>query len=122
MGVGYHSTWPIARAQFPTNHQPGATDDSPPARGPQATECRMRKRWPLALLAVAAAAGVVSGAPAVRDILWGYLLGEPFQEGRPLRYWLRTLRAGDPPMRERAAHVLGQLGPASPDVLPALTE
>src|SRR5262245_27867614 len=83
----------------------------------------MKKRvFLIGVLAVAAAAGAALAVPLSRDVILGYVAGEPFQDGRPLRYWLRTLRAGDPQEREQAAHALGQLGPVSPEVLPALAE
>ena len=82
----------------------------------------MRKYGILTLLAAVIVLGVVAAVPAFRDVVWGFLGGEPFQDGRPLRYWLRALRTGDAAERERAAHALGELGPASDDVVPALAE
>src|SRR5262249_52402418 len=81
----------------------------------------MKRRWVLAaVLALVAALVVLLGVPALRDVLWGHLGGEPFWDGSPLRSWLRLLHDGDPQQREQAAHALGQLGPVSADVLPAL--
>jgi hypothetical protein len=66
----------------------------------------MKRRLLLVPVAVAA---VVLSVPISCDVVLGHLGGEPFQDERPLRYWLRTLGAGDGPARERAAYVLGQL-------------
>src|SRR5207302_5491668 len=57
-----------------------------------------------------------------RDMILGHISNELVHDGRPLRYWLRTLRSGDERSRENAAHALGQIGPESPDVLPALAQ
>lgn len=42
--------------------------------------------------------------------------------GKPVEFWVRTLREGDPRQRQEAAFKLGNVGRADPAALPALTE
>jgi HEAT repeat protein len=71
---------------------------------------------------LAAAVAVVLLVPPWRFVLRGWLRGEPFAEGRPVSYWLHTLRAGGPAARAHAAHVLGEGGVQAPGIVPALAE
>ena len=81
----------------------------------------MKKSLVAVFLIPAAAGATLLLIPATRDMMLGHIGNEPVHEGRPLRYWLRALRSGDERGRENAAHALGQIGPASPEVLPALS-
>lgn len=86
----------------------------------------MSRRLTLFLLVPIVSAAVVLAVPTSRDWLLGSLGGEPFHDGRPLRTWLRLLRAGDDQDRERAAQALGAMSlPAdtvTTAIVPALTE
>jgi HEAT repeat protein len=47
--------------------------------------------------------------------------GEPKAGGKPLAHWLESLHDRDPAVRQKAATKLGNIGGASPEVVPALT-
>src|SRR5262245_58806592 len=72
----------------------------------------------LALLAACAFA--LSVVPSWRSGLVAWIKGEPFIEGRPLSYWIDSLRVGDEGRRAHAATVLGEFGTDAPGVVPGL--
>lgn len=85
---------------------------------------RWRKRtWALSIcLILAVAAGTVLLIPTWRDIALGFLAGEAFQDGRPVRFWVRQLEDEKPQERCRAAEMLGKLEADAKDATPALIQ
>lgn len=47
---------------------------------------------------------------------------EKYFAGETVDHWLAELRSADPKKRKKAADVLGNVGPADPRAVPALTE
>jgi HEAT repeat protein len=58
----------------------------------------------------------------MRFKLWAFVSSERFHEGRPVSYWLSAVKGGADAVRVHAAHVLGEIGPESPEVVPTLIE
>jgi HEAT repeat protein len=58
--------------------------------------------------------------PTTRVIVVGYLRGEPFCQGRPVSYWISRLGSGQPYERQKAAEVLGEMGPSAAPAVRAL--
>jgi HEAT repeat protein len=66
------------------------------------------RRLALVLAAAAFAAGGCARPPALAG-------------GEPVSHWVQALKDPDAKQRKKAAHKLGNAGPAEPDVVPALT-
>jgi HEAT repeat protein len=65
-------------------------------------------------LVVLALLGLLAGGCTKRD--------EPVRAGgKPASHWVNALKDHDPKVRKEAAVKLGNLGPANPEVVPALT-
>src|SRR5260370_42250010 len=71
-----------------------------------------------ALMVIALA--VVLFIPSSRYFVLGHASGEPFQDGRPISYWINTLQSGDAEARNLAAKEIGYLGPEGKEAAPAL--
>ncbi len=83
-----------------------------------------RKRFFLAVgVVLLLAVGLLFLIPTTRLTIVGYLRGEPFHKGRPVGFWIHELQSEDRGNRvsERAAIVLGEMGPQAMAALPALT-
>src|SRR5260370_33587372 len=81
----------------------------------------MKKRHLLcSVIVLVISIGGLAFYPPSRSVLLGYLNNEPRHEGRPTRYWIHTVKEGDPAQRQHAAHVLGKIEPGSAGVVQAL--
>ena len=67
----------------------------------------MRRTWPFLLLVLAGC-----GGPAVPTAM--------YFSGQPVPHWLTEARSKDPKARKHAIDVLGNVGPAEPEAIPAL--
>ncbi|MFO0841897.1 MAG: HEAT repeat domain-containing protein [Gemmataceae bacterium] len=75
--------------------------------------------WSLALVAVLAAAVTAVWLDPTQAIR-GYLQGDAFFAGRPVRYWRQALKSQDPAVQQEASRSLEQGGGAAMPVLVAL--
>src|SRR6266404_798116 len=82
----------------------------------------MMKRLMGILVIILLVVGVVlvCVVPEIRFTLWERISSESFHEGRPVSHWLSAVQGGTDPVREHAAHVLGEIGPDNPAIVPAL--
>jgi HEAT repeat protein len=60
--------------------------------------------------------------PTIRYLLFGFIKGEPFANGRPVSYWIDELTEGDPASRQEAAKTLGKMGQDGKCAVPALVQ
>ncbi len=64
--------------------------------------------------------GILLLVPPARFLVLGKLRGEPFHGGWPTSYWVHILKSGTSQQRVNAAQTLSEIGPATPEVVPAL--
>ena len=82
------------------------------------TKIRRRLLW-LSFVPVAAV-GIVLLVPASRWWVLGTWRGEPFQDGRPLSYWMMQLEEGAGEDKIRAVQALDKMGRHAVPAVPAL--
>lgn len=66
--------------------------------------------------------GALCAFPTTRYFLFGLLKSEPFENGRPMSYWIDELKDGDAARREEAAATLGSMVPKPKVAVPALVQ
>jgi HEAT repeat protein len=72
--------------------------------------------------AVIVVCAIIFAVPSSRQLLLGLVRGEPFDDNRPLGYWMSALKDPDPETRREAAFRLGRIGGRARDAVPTLGE
>jgi len=87
------------------------------------TMWRKTKWWFLGCgIVLLLALGYLFLIPTTRMIILGYYRGEPFHKGRPVSFWIAQLDSRDEGDRQKAAVVMGEMGPQAAPAVPALTK
>src|SRR5262249_12002056 len=122
-GPGGITSWPCCSAARAPDSTPGRRAGSVSDRRGQANSGRLRSRLALRraaeatmtrFLGVCLALGVLAGGAR------GQFEEDLLYAGRPLRDWLRELKAPDVAVRYRASRVLRFVGPEAREAAPAL--